>query len=106
MLEFLKKRFLFLFKYGADKKTVIVFRFKNRKKIRKSMISPKKRFTGALTSNYFLRKMECYECDAKQHRLFLKESENYVELLCKGCTKKEKIIRLIEVKKKMGKKLP
>ena len=53
------------------------------------MISPKKQYTGELTPNYFLRKVECYECDVKRHRLFLKESENYLELLCKGCKEKK-----------------
>lgn len=54
------------------------------------MISPKKESAGALTPNYFLRKAECYECDAKRHRLFLKESEDYLELLCKGCKEKKR----------------
>lgn len=49
------------------------------------MSSAKKRFDGAFVPNYFLRKAGCYECDAKRHRLLLKESDNYVELLCKNC---------------------
>ena len=38
--------------------------------------------------NYFHRKRECYICDLKHHRLFLKESTNFVELFCKDCKDK------------------
>ncbi len=41
-----------------------------------------------LIPNYFYRKKECYGCDLKRHRLFLKESHNFVELFCKDCRNK------------------
>ena len=41
-----------------------------------------------LIPNFFYRKKECYGCDLKRHRLFLKESPNFVELFCKDCRNK------------------
>jgi len=41
-----------------------------------------------LIPNFFYRKKECYGCDLKRHRLFLKESHKFVELFCKDCSNK------------------
>ncbi len=38
-------------------------------------------------SNFFLKKKACYNCDTKKHVLYIREMENYLELLCKNCIK-------------------
>jgi len=48
--------------------------------------------------NFFYRKKECYKCELKRHKLFLRESCNYIELVCKSCRNKETIISLAKRK--------
>ena len=51
------------------------------------MSDSKELFNEGLIPNLFYRKKECYGCDSKRHRLFLKESHNFIELFCKDCKK-------------------
>jgi len=53
-----------------------------------SMSDTKEKPYDPLIPNFFYRKKECYGCDLKRHRLFLKESHNFIELFCKDCTNK------------------
>jgi len=55
------------------------------------MNSQKRKSYGHFIPNFFYRKEECYECEIKHHKLFLRESCNYIELVCKSCRNKETI---------------
>lgn len=52
------------------------------------MSDAKEKSRDLLIPNFFYRKKECYGCDLKRHRLFLKESPNFIELFCKDCKNK------------------
>jgi len=52
------------------------------------MSDAKEKSNDLMVPNFFYRKRECYGCDLKRHKLFLRESPNYMELFCKDCLKK------------------
>jgi len=68
------------------------------------MYSLKRKSYEYIVPNFFYRKKECYECELKHHKLFLRESYNYIELVCKSCLNYETTYRDLKSNKFSKKK--